>query len=188
MKSLRDKVNTALADYEHASRLAKEERTALATAEAYYTHAAKAQAVVQAVAEGVQAKATGQIARVVTRCLKAVFGKDAYEFAIRFTRKRGKTEAKLTFVRDGNDVSPTGAAGGGAVDVASFALRLACLILSRPLRRRLLVSDEPFHHVNGTVYQERVGQMLLTLAEEMQVQFLIISDDDWLEVGKVVRL
>ena len=43
-------------------------------------------------------------------------------------------------------------------------------------------------NVNGEVYQSRVGELLETLAKEMDMQIIIISDDPWLEIGKVVRL
>lgn len=157
-------------------------------ATAHARDARAALAVVQAVGQHTQELVHRQIARVVTRCLKAVYGKDAYEFRIRFERKRGKTDAVLEFVEDGKVMDPLGESAGGQVDVAAFALRLACLLLVRPRLRKLLVLDEPFKHVNGEEYQGRVGGMLLDLAKEMKVQFVIVTDDDWLRIGKVVQL
>lgn len=146
------------------------------------------QKLVQEIAEATQQSAHKQIASVVTRCLKAVFGEDAYTFKIKFSQKRGKTEAELLFCRDGLEADPTTAAGGGVVDVAAFGLRLACLILSFPRRRRLLVLDEPFRHLNGIEYQERVKGMLEKLVDELGLQVILVSDDEWLRIGKVIEL
>lgn len=149
--------------------------------------AREAQRIVQVVAQTVQKQAHAKLAGIVTRCLQAVFGPE-FEFKIEFDRKRGKTEAKLLITENGLELNPMDECCGGVIDVATFALRLACLLLQRPVRRRLLVLDEPMKNVNGQIYQDRVGQLMETLAEEMGVQFIIVTDDDWLKVGKVVQL
>lgn len=147
----------------------------------------RAQQLVQVVAEQVQQQAHRQVASVVTRCLKAVFGEDSYEFQIIFERKRGRTEARLLFTRDGLEVEPLEAAGGGVVDVAAFALRLACLMLSMPRKRKLLVLDEPFRFVSQE-YRPRVRELLLTLSKEMEVQILLVTHAEELVCGKVIEL
>jgi DNA repair exonuclease SbcCD ATPase subunit len=124
----------------------------------------------------------------VTRCLKAIFGKDAYEFRVRFERKRNKTDAVLEFIEAGEPLDPTSESAGGQLDVAAFALRLACLLMVRPRARKVLFLDEPFKNLNGEVYQDRAGGLLLDLAKEMQVQFIIVTDDHWLKIGKIVQL
>ena len=48
--------------------------------------------------------------------------------------------------------------------------------------------DEPFKGVNGRVYQERTAKLVEALAEELDFQFIIVSDDDWLKIGKVITL
>lgn len=166
----------------------KREVIALAGARAHARDAGQALTIVQAVGQYVQETVHKQIARVVTRCLKAVFGKDAYEFRIRFERKRGKTDAILEFVEDNVVLDPMDEGCGGQLDVAAFALRLACLLLIRPKVRKLMVMDEPFKNINGEEYQSRVGGLLLDLAKEMKVQFIIVTDDEWLKIGKVIQL
>lgn len=182
------KLREMLAEHQHLTRKAQEETTTLERVQGEVETLTKAQVLVQEVASKVQASAHEQIAGVVSRCLEAVFGEEAYTFKIHFDSKRGKTEARLVFVRDGLEVDPCDASGGGAVDVAALALRLACMVLARPRRRRLLVVDEPLKHLNGREYQERVGTLIETLARETGVQFIIVSDDDWLKVGHVVEL
>lgn len=184
----RKKTDKLLAEFEHAKRQVADEKRALAAAKARTNDVADATKIVQSVAEYVQNRVHQQVAAVVTRCLKAVFGDDAYDFQIEFEQKRSKTEAKLSFVRDGQAFDPTSATGGGAVDVASFGLRLVSLLLNRPARRRLLVLDEPFSRLRGSEYQENINQLLPTLAREMGVQIILVGDQ-WLQTeGKEVKL
>lgn len=189
MTKYRKLLDRALSEYSLASRQVEVETRNLEEAKDLVQDTLQAQSIVQEVAKGVQQKAHAKIASVVTHCLKAIFGEEAYEFRINFERKRGKTEAKLSFVRDGIELDdPTGETGGGVIDVASFALRLACVLLSLPKRRKLLILDEPFRFINGTEYQERVGILLEKLAEDLDFQFVIVTDDEWLKIGKVIEI
>ena len=111
---------------------------------------------------------------MVSRCLAAVWN-NPYEFKIDFERKRGKTEARLYLVRDGFEYDdPKNSVGGGVVDVAAFALRLACVLLHRPQLRPLLVLDESFKHLSSDKIP-RVRAMIDGLADEFGVQFIIVS-------------
>lgn len=174
-------------NYQHARRQVRDERAALKQAKRDRADTTRAQALIQAVAQRVQQSAHQQIASIVSRCLSAVFGEGAYKFKIHFDRKRGKTEARMVLVRGGAEFHPMDAAGGGVIDVASFALRVAALILTQPARRRLLVLDEPFKHVSAE-YRPRVREMIETLADELSIQFLIVTHSSEFEIGKVVRL
>jgi hypothetical protein len=189
LDSLKRKADLLSSELSHTHRTVEEEQGELETSEALLKDAIEARDLIQRVGQAVQQTAHDRIASVVTRCLKSVFGEDAYTFSIRFERKRGRTEAMLVLERDGLILEdPANEGGGGVVDVAAFALRVACLLLSRPRLRRLIVADEPMKNVNGEVYQSRVGEMLLTLGRELGVQMVIVSDDDWLKIGKVVEL
>lgn len=181
------RVDKMLAKYQHANRSVKQERARLKEAKQHATAARQAQQVVQEVAQQVQQKAHQRIAKVVTRCLAVVFGEDAYEFKIVFEKKRGSTSARLVFVRDGQEYDPLTACGGGVVDVASFSLRLACLILAKPPARRLLVMDEPFRFVSQE-YRPLVRGLLETLASEMDIQIILVTHDETFHVGKVVEV
>lgn len=184
----RSKINKLLADYAHAKRQVADERKALTKAEQRELDVARAQSLVQSVAENVQNLVHSQVASVVTRCLQSVFEEEAYEFKIAFEQKRNKTEARLLFSRDNMDFDPTSSTGGGAVDVASFGLRAVCLMLSRPVLRRLLVLDEPFSKLRGERYQENVNQLLPMLAKELDLQIIMVADQ-WLQTeGKQIEL
>lgn len=149
-----------------------------------------AQEVAQKVAQAVQNEAHKRMSEIVTRCLTAVFD-DPYEFQIRFERKRGKTEARLVFLRDGKEFDPKEGAGIGVTDVAAFGLRVAGLLMKRPAVRRLIVADEPFKNLNGADLQERASALLKALARDLDFQFIFVTGDGdrWLrEAGRVVDI
>lgn len=151
-------------------------------------NAEAALSLAQAVAEDIQQQAHNQIAGVVSRCLSAVFDRP-YEFRINFERKRGRTEAALTFARDGFEIDPVSGAGGGVVDVTAFALRVACLALIRPRPRQFLALDEPFKFVSERKeYRQRVAQLLDTMATELGIQILMVTHDPTLQIGKVIEV
>lgn len=171
----------------HARQTAAAEEENLDQAKKDVSDCEAAQSLLQECAKRIQSLAHRQIASVVTRCLRTVFGEKAYSFAINFHKARGKTEARLVFVRDGQEINPSDAAGGGVVDVCSFALRLACLLLQRPAKRRLLVLDEPWKHLSAE-YRPLMGELLLELCRELQLQVIMVTHSEEFQVGKVVRL
>lgn len=142
--------------------------------------------IIQLAAQHVQQSAHAKIAGVVSMCLKAVF-EEPYEFHIHFERKRGRTEARIAFSRDGNELAP-GAVGGGVIDVAAFALRLAAMLLLKPPVQRVLVADEPMKNVNGEGNRERVRELLMFLPAKLGVQIIMSTGYPWLECGEIVRM
>jgi ABC-type sugar transport system ATPase subunit len=169
---------------------AKERKTlearAMVEAEDASFYATEAATIVQTIAQAIQQEAHARVAGVVTRCLAAVFP-DPYEFRIEFDRKRGRTEARMFFVRDGMEIDPQTAAGGGVVDVAAFALRLSAILLAQPQRRRVMVLDEPFKFLSAD-RRDAVRDLLETLSAELGVQFVIVTHIDELQAGTVVRI
>ena len=182
----RIEVDKCLAALNVARQRVQQEQTALESAEAKAVAYADALVLAQTVAQQVQQQAHARIADVVTRSLAAVFD-EPYVFKIKFERKRNRTEASLVFERQGLEVDPMTAAGGGVIDVAAFALRLACLMLQRPAVRRLLVMDEPFRFVSVN-YRPRLRTLLDQLAREMDCQFIIVTHDPHLTLGTVIDL
>lgn len=148
--------------------------------------AEEAQGIVQVVAETIQEEAHNRIAGVVSQCLATVFD-EPYEFHIRFERARGRTEARLVFVRDGLEIVPIDASGGGVVDVAAFALRLSCLMLARPANRRVVVLDEPFKFVSAD-RRPAVRAMLEGLATELGVQIIMVTHIEELRCGTILEI
>lgn len=186
LKAARRAVDEGLQSLRTARAVLARSETDVEAAVVALADAEEAQRTVQIVANGVQQQAQGRIAGVVSRCLSSVFD-EPYEFRIVFEQKRGRTEARLVFVRNDVEVDPMTAAGGGVVDVAAFALRLSCILLSRPRVRRLMVLDEPFKFVSEE-YRVRVRQLLESLAKELQFQFIMVTHIKELETGHVVNL
>jgi DNA repair exonuclease SbcCD ATPase subunit len=186
LAGLREQVQNLSLEYRTACNAVKTERSEYIEAHNYLTYAEQAQGILQTIAQQIQQRVHDQIAGVVTRCLEVVF-EEPYAFKIHFERKRGKTEARLVFERDGNEVDPMEGASGGVKDVASLALRLACLVLSQPRLRPLIVLDEPFKGLWRAI-RPRVRDMVETLAEEMDFQFIIVTQIEDLEAGKVVLI
>lgn len=184
----RERMDVLIAKRRFAVERVREEKTALAATQQHLADIQTAQSILQQVAQSVQQQAHDRIASVVSRCLQAVFDEDAYEFRIHFERKRGRTEARLVFIRNGHELSPQSGSGGGVQDVAAFALRLACLMLRKPSGRRLLVMDEPFRFVHSPVYRERVREMIETLAEEMDFQFVISTGCEDYQTGTIIEV
>jgi DNA repair exonuclease SbcCD ATPase subunit len=143
---------------------------------AYYTqrHEAsqKARILLQEIATVTQKKVEQRISQLVTMALEAVFP-DPYKFVLEFVPKRNQTECLLWFEKNGERMKPIDSSGGGAVDVASFALRVAFLSIDKK-SRRVVICDEPFRFVSRN-YLHRCGEMIRTLSEKRDIQFIIVT-------------
>ena len=186
MQRYQKKVDSKFAEFLMAKKKLNLEETALRSYEEERDNIRQAQEITQEVAQDVQQEAHRKIAGVVSRCLTAVFD-EPYDFQIYFERKRGRTDARLVFERDGIAVDPMTASGGGVIDVASFALRLSCLCLSQPRLSKVLILDEPFKFLSKD-YRDKVRLLLEMLAEDMGVQFIMVTHIQELETGTVITL
>jgi len=182
----RTKIDRAKFKFESAKDSVRRETVALVDAEDRLACAVESHSIVQKVGQTVQEAVHDRLATVVSKCLEAVFD-EPYEFRIIFERKRGQTEARLVFVRNGMEINPMDASGGGVTDVASFALRLSCIMLRRPQVRRFMVLDEPWKHLSE-IYRPRLRDCVEHLAEEMNIQFLIVTHSEEFRMGHIVRL
>lgn len=185
LQALRRYTDAGLATLQAQSTILDRERDALGAVQLRIRALDEAQALAQHVAQQVQSQAFSKISSLVTRCLE-VFA-EPYTFSIKLERKRGKVEAYLLFLKDGMEVDPLTAAGGGCVDVAAFALRLACLCLKRPAARKLLVLDEPFKNPSEE-YMPRIRALLEILSRELKVQILLVTHEAQLKTGTIVPL
>ena len=187
VEQLRNLLSEKESDYRVAARVCTEEVAGLGRAEERLGFLEEAQNLAQDVAQQVQQKVHSQIAGVVSRCLEAVFPEEPYEFKIYFERKRGRTEARCVFQRAGNDLDPMEGSGGGVVDIASFALRIARLLLTQPPLRRVIALDEPFKFVSEK-YRPYARQMLEELSKDMGIQFIMTTHIEELKTGKVIEI
>lgn len=135
----------------------------------------EARAIIQLVAKQTQDQLCWSISEIVTLAQAAVFP-DPYEFAVEFEMKRGRTAAKLVFKRGEAELDPMDASGGGPVDVAAFALRVAMWSIRNPRSRPTLVLDEPFKNVSKK-HRDKAGEMLKEVSEKLGLQIIMVTHD-----------
>lgn len=182
------KIDKHLSDYKAAKHQWKEEKKKLQEAKVYCHNVEESRQICQTVAEAIQKTAHKQISAVVSTCLHTVFGED-YGFDIRFEKKRGRTEAKLLLLKNEHEISePLDSDSGGVLDVAGFALRLSCLMLTKPKLRRILVLDEPFKNLHSPEYRQNVRCMIEQLSKDFSVQIILVTGISDFEIGKIINL
>lgn len=135
----------------------------------------EARNIVQAVAKEVQKRLEYKTSELVTLALSNVFP-DPYSFKVEFSLRRNRTEADMSFERDGQKMSPMEASGGGVVDIASFALRLTMWSMSRPRSAPVMFLDEPFRFVSKE-YQSVASSMLKEVSKKLGIQLLIVTHE-----------
>jgi DNA repair exonuclease SbcCD ATPase subunit len=133
----------------------------------------QAKEIIRTVGQKTQEQIRFHIEDIVSMALDAVF-EAPYKFAVEFLQRRNKTECDLYFVRDGNRVDPLTASGVGAVDIASFALRIASWSMSTPHSRNTIILDEPFRFLSEN-YQEQAGNMLKEISQKLGIQMILIT-------------
>jgi DNA repair exonuclease SbcCD ATPase subunit len=81
------------------------------------------------------------------------------------------------------------AAGGGAVDVAAFALRVASWSMQRPRTRPVIILDEPMRFLSPDL-QPKASDMLQELSQKLGLQFIIVTHEEELtqQVDKVFEV
>ena len=135
----------------------------------------KAREIVRAVGMATQKQLQFHISDITSLALEAVFP-DPYSLEVEFVQRRNKTECDLYFVRDGMKVDPLTASGVGAVDVATFALRIASWSMAMPRSRNTIILDEPFRYLSED-YQEKASSMLKEISDKLGIQFIIVTHE-----------
>jgi len=134
----------------------------------------KAQAFIQQVAKDTQEQIKYQISDLVNLCLDTCFP-DEYTFDVNFEIKRGKTEAGLVLLQHGIELDdPMNQCGGGVVDLASFALRIAAWSLGKS--DNLIILDEPFKFLQPRELNVKGFEIIRKLSKELDLQFIINSN------------
>ena len=135
----------------------------------------KAREIVREVGLKTQQQLQFHISDITSSALEAVFV-DPYELQVEFVQRRNKTECDLSFVRGNLEIDPIEASGVGAIDVASFALRIASWSMMRPRTRNVIILDEPFRYLSEN-YQEQASLMLKELSQKLGLQFIIVTHE-----------
>ena len=136
----------------------------------------QAREIVKTVGLATQQQLEYHFSDIVTSALQAVFP-DPYSLSVKFVERRGKTECDLGFERDEVVIDPISASGGGAIDVAGFALRVAAWSMQHPKSRPILILDEPFRYLS-TDLQEKAGGMLHEISSRLGIQMIIVTHEE----------
>jgi DNA repair exonuclease SbcCD ATPase subunit len=135
----------------------------------------KSRNIINIVAKQTQEQFSLKISDLVSSALESVFD-NPYTFHAEFINRRNRTECDLYFMRDGYRRSPMDASGGGVVNVASSALRIGLLMLSR--YRKVLILDEPTKDLHSKKLKKRMSNFLKEVTKKAGIQLLVFSGDE----------
>ena len=135
----------------------------------------QAREVVRSVGLSTQNQLSFHLSDIVSMALDSVFD-DPYTFQADFVNRRQKTECDLFFKRGENRIDPLTASGVGAVDVATFALRIASWSMASPRTRNVIILDEPFRFLSEN-YQEKASLMLHEISQRLGIQCIVITHE-----------
>jgi len=135
----------------------------------------EAKTVVQQVAIKTQEQLQYHISDITSLALEAVFP-EPYKLELKFETRRNKTECDILFTRDGLEIDPLEASGGGVVDVAAFALRIASWSLSQNKTRPTIILDEPLKWVSEGL-KESAASMLKQVSAKLGIQFIVVTHE-----------
>jgi len=116
------------------------------------------------------------IEEVVTLALQSVLGPQ-YGFKVEYELKRGKSEASLYIVKNGELLQAEDDCGGAVADVASLGLRASCWALSDPKPAPVLLVDEPGRFLHLGERMQKFGELLRQLNEMLGLQIIMITHE-----------
>lgn len=152
--------------------------TAIEEAKDHLIETSQLKAIVITVSNQTQLFVAERISSLVSLALHST-GFD-YDFKVDFVQRRNTTEADLFFVKDGNEMNPLNCSGGGALDIASFALRIA--LWSMKKSSSIFILDEPFKHLSID-RQAKAGKLLHELADKFGLQIVMVSHNPEIVYG-----
>lgn len=178
INSIRGQLERKRGQQAQTEKLLRQAEARLQQAQARLVEHEQAREIIREVGLKTQQALSYHISEITSLALEAVFD-DPYELKIDFVHRRNKTECDLYFERNGSQISPIDASGGGAVDVAAFALRVACWSMEKPRSRPVIILDEPLRFLSRDM-QERASQMIKEISEKLGVQFIIVTHEEML--------
>ena len=136
-----------------------------------------AQTFFQKVAQETQEHLKFKIEDIVNLALETCFPGE-YSFRLNFNISRGKTEAELVFLSQSSDrpIDPMNASGGGVVDIACFALRIASYVLEQGIDN-VIVLDEPMKFVSKDLL-DSAGEILKVLSTKLGLQIIMVTHEN----------
>ncbi len=158
--------------------------------EKHRDHAEQARVILQEVGQKTQEQLSYHLTELVDLAMAAILP-DPYKLHLSFELARARTAVEIAITKgDAEDrIDPMTEAGGGVVDIVSFALRISLWALSRPRPRGTLILDEPFRFLSRGL-QPRASTMLEELSRRLGIQFVVISHEDELvqEADRIIEV
>ena len=154
--------------------LAEKEQALLLSQKQFKRHE-KAREIIREVGLQTQQQLQFHISDITSLALESVFN-DPYQLKVEFVQRRNKTECDLKFVREDSELDPLTASGGGAVDVAAFALRIASWSMAHPRTRATIILDEPLRFLSVD-NQEKASRMIKEISQRLGLQFIIVTHE-----------
>lgn len=141
----------------------------------YQKNLEKAHEILKQVGLQTQQQLIYHISDVTSVALESVFD-EPYKLTLDFVERRGKNECDILFEKNGSKIDPMLASGGGVVDLAAFALRIASWSMQIPPTRSIIILDEPFKHLSKNLH-DRASQMIKMLSDKLGIQFIIVTHE-----------
>lgn len=116
------------------------------------------------------------VEEVVGLALSTVYG-ERYGFELALEVKRGQSEAAPWITKGADRFSPRNECGGGVLDVASLAFRLALWSVKEPRSAPVFILDEPARFLSRDL-QGKFGEVLKKLSKMLGLQILMVSHSD----------
>lgn len=112
---------------------------------------------------------------IVSYALRSVFNQD-YKFILNFDKRGNLSELDFNiFAPERTEAGdPLDSSGGGVLDIASLALRIALLELSKPKIPGMIVLDESFKHVSSA-YLANCSKFLTNINKKINRQIILVT-------------
>ena len=176
IKTLRSELDSRRGQEKQTARNLEQAKQRLSQYQTDLKNHEQAREVIKEVGLKTQQALAFHISDITSLALQAVFP-EPYELEVDFVQRRNKTECDIWFLQNGERLSPLDASGGGAVDVAAFALRVASWSMQLPRSHPVLILDEPMRFLS-TDLQPKASEMIKQLSERLGLQFIIITHEE----------
>ena len=115
------------------------------------------------------------ISQIVTHALQSVFYEKDISFKAQFDKKRNSSECNLSILDKGEEYDILEDKGFGVADIASFALRVAYILLDSV--DNVLIMEEPMRNLDKQrmIY---ASKMIHELSHKLNIQFILVTHSE----------
>jgi len=110
------------------------------------------------------------LSSIVTKTLMTIFYEKNVHFFTEFVERRNTTECDMWIEEDGRKYDLMGSRGYSMVDIISFSLLIAYILLHDS--DNVLIIDEPFRNLSSNKH-EITSKMINEMSSELGIQFII---------------